>query len=468
MMMKPLMGQEIVYCCRCQVRLATGDFDKGRATRLGSRVACVDCVPEVLSTLTPDERQEFAQVLAAHRAGPQARGRGTGSSSALGAIPSRPRSTARIRTVAAPGRPNSRGGLSSGKVVGVIVAAASAVALLVWAFGSPGNPRGRTSSSASFPESRPAAPDPRERNARAALERARRVPVEDLEAKIAAYAEAVRTARGTALSAEAEEAHRRLLAQRDQERLRELTALDEQVRPLREHERFAEVLAIYEGARGRHPGGDWQALLEGRLREERVRVETLFRGVGEEAAQARRSGDRRREEDLRARVAGWGLADRTAELDRLLSGIRAERPWQAIFDGGSLDWMSPQSRSGWEVVDGAMRLKSGVDNAAQSRVDFGDGEFQIRFETSGIGWIWFAFRQGAEGAYRIPWEPSAAAGLSGVTRELIVSMRGDEVTARLDGSALPVQAYGKPRSGRLQFNAQAAGFRVLSIEYREP
>jgi hypothetical protein len=48
-------------------------------------------------------------------------------------------------------------------------------------------------------------------------------------------------------------------------------------------------------------------------------------------------------------------------------------------------------------------------------------------------------------------------------------MRGDEVTARLGGSPVPVeQRGGRPRRGRLQFNATAEGFRILSIEYREP
>jgi hypothetical protein len=47
-------------------------------------------------------------------------------------------------------------------------------------------------------------------------------------------------------------------------------------------------------------------------------------------------------------------------------------------------------------------------------------------------------------------------------------MRGDEVTARLDGAPLPVEQQGRPRRGRLQFNVTAEGFRILSIEFREP
>lgn len=465
------MGQEIVYCCRCQVRLATGDFDKGRATRLGNRVACVDCLPEVLSALTPDERQEFAQVLAAHRAGPPARGSGTGSSSSWRALPSRPRSTARIRTVAAPARSSPRSRVGSGKAVGIAVAAAAAAALVAWAAWPSGSSPVRTlpAPAAEPPPARPPAPDPREREARAALERARRIPVEDLDAKIVAYAEAARAAQVTALHPEAEEAHKALTARREQELLRELAALDEEARPLRERERFAAALAIYEGARARRSGREWQALLEARLREERARIETLFRKVGEEAAHARRGGDRRKEEELWARVAGWGLPEWTSALERMLSEIRPERPWRPLFDGRTLGWMSPQAHSGWEVVEGTVCQKRGVNNAAQSMQDFEDGEFRIRFETWGARRVMFVFRQGEAGGYAVTWEGQAAAALTGGTRELLVTMRGDEVTARLDGSPVPVeQRGGRPRRGRLQFNAMAEGFRILSIEYREP
>ncbi|HXG61415.1 MAG TPA: hypothetical protein VNO22_08575 [Planctomycetota bacterium] len=465
------MGQEIVYCCRCQVRLATGDFDKGRATRLGNRVACVDCLPGVLSALTPDERQEFAQILAAHRTGSPVRGPGTGSSSSLRALPSRPRSTARIRTVAAPVRSNPHGRLRSGRAVGIAVAAAAAAAFVAWAAWPSGNTSARTpqTRAEASPPARPPAPDPREREARAALERARRIPAEDLDAKIAAYAEAARVSQGTALHPEAEEAHKALVARREQDLLRELAALDEEARPLRERERFAAALAIYEGARARRPSREWQALLEARLREERARIETLFRKVGEDAAQARRQGDRRTEDELRARVAGWGLAEWTSALERRLAEIRPERPWRPLFDGRTLNWMSSGSRDAWEVVDGAICLKPGVDNAAQSKDDFEDVEFRIRFETRGARRVWFAFRQGSEGLYGVDWQSAAAAALAGGTRELRVALRGDEVTARLDGSPVPVEQHGRrPRRGRLQFNATAEGFRILSIEYREP
>jgi hypothetical protein len=110
-----------------------------------------------------------------------------------------------------------------------------------------------------------------------------------------------------------------------------------------------------------------------------------------------------------------------------------------------------------------------VNNAAQSMQDFEDGEFRIRFETWGARRVRIVFRQGEAGGYAVTWEGQAAAALAGGTRELLVTMRGDEVTARLGGSPVPVeQSGGRPRRGRLQFNVTAEGFRILSIEYREP
>ena len=42
------MGREIVYCCRCSTRLTSEDFDKGKAVRLGNRVACGKCALDLM------------------------------------------------------------------------------------------------------------------------------------------------------------------------------------------------------------------------------------------------------------------------------------------------------------------------------------------------------------------------------------------------------------------------------------
>jgi hypothetical protein len=48
------MGQEIVYCCRCQTRLTGADFEKRTAVRISNNVACFTC-------LTDDEKAAFAK-----------------------------------------------------------------------------------------------------------------------------------------------------------------------------------------------------------------------------------------------------------------------------------------------------------------------------------------------------------------------------------------------------------------------
>ncbi len=39
-----VMGHEIVYCSRCQTRLMSADFDRGRAQRINHSVVCTDCL----------------------------------------------------------------------------------------------------------------------------------------------------------------------------------------------------------------------------------------------------------------------------------------------------------------------------------------------------------------------------------------------------------------------------------------
>jgi len=47
------MGQEIVYCYKCQTRLLGSDFDKGQAFRVGAQVSCTECVRGLFSSLPP-------------------------------------------------------------------------------------------------------------------------------------------------------------------------------------------------------------------------------------------------------------------------------------------------------------------------------------------------------------------------------------------------------------------------------
>ena len=55
------MGQEILYCYKCQTRLLGSDFDKGHAFRVNSQAACAQCVRELLAHL-PDPDAELERL----------------------------------------------------------------------------------------------------------------------------------------------------------------------------------------------------------------------------------------------------------------------------------------------------------------------------------------------------------------------------------------------------------------------
>src|SRR5262245_8153807 len=53
------MGQEILYCFKCQQRVTTADLDSANALRFGNRTACKNCVPDLLAGLSPQERKDL-------------------------------------------------------------------------------------------------------------------------------------------------------------------------------------------------------------------------------------------------------------------------------------------------------------------------------------------------------------------------------------------------------------------------
>lgn len=147
-------------------------------------------------------------------------------------------------------------------------------------------------------------------------------------------------------------------------------------------------------------------------------------------------------------------------------GAVDSRPVRKIFDGQSLACMNENCLSGWKLEGGAVVQIQGVDNAAQSKEDFDDGELRIRFDVQKDGMVWFEFRQGPAGGFRVQWpEPMAALGTT--EHELVFTGRGDSVIASLDGKEVAPAAKGSARSGRLAWNCSSGGLRVKSIEIRK-
>src|SRR5687767_7212480 len=51
------MGQEILYCYKCQTRLLGSEFEKGKAFKVGGKASCAVCVKELLDAV-PDVGSE--------------------------------------------------------------------------------------------------------------------------------------------------------------------------------------------------------------------------------------------------------------------------------------------------------------------------------------------------------------------------------------------------------------------------
>lgn len=141
--------------------------------------------------------------------------------------------------------------------------------------------------------------------------------------------------------------------------------------------------------------------------------------------------------------------------------------WKPVFDGKSLDFIRASSRGDWRL-DGGLVPAPGAFNAAQTRADFSDVELRVRFESRDLVSLNFSVRQGAEGKVTASWDGVRARGLAGSSHELVFTCLGDQVTALLDGAPVPLQTEGRPRTGCLQFNGSGSGFRVISIESRDP
>src|SRR5688572_28801401 len=61
------MGQEIVYCSRCQSRLLSSAFESGKAFYIDGKPSCVECVLGRLSELSPDEEARVLKTLEERR-----------------------------------------------------------------------------------------------------------------------------------------------------------------------------------------------------------------------------------------------------------------------------------------------------------------------------------------------------------------------------------------------------------------
>ena len=453
------MGQEILYCFKCQERVTSAELEAAKGLRFGLRTACKKCVPDLLATLTEQERKDLvAKVQAASTPDPRT---STGKYVLSTTTP-------RSRSVpAVPARPASGSNSVWAVAVGVVLIVIAAIAFLMNLGGS-APPREAPTPP---PTGKPATESSRDRAAREALNRAKSLSASDLEAQVSAYAEAARLAGATPYEREARERYEGMLDMRRKAYVREIVVIEERAKALASKEEFGSSIALFEAARTLHAAPEWKTQIDAEVELYRKAAETAFADVKAKASLAREKGAEDELKVLLERVSRWSLPQLGKDLEAHLAALPSPvdaRPWTPIFDGKSLDFLVSNGEGAWVVENGGLVHVKDRKQSAQTKRQFTDGEFRIRFEERQLTHAGFALRQGL-GYYGVAWNRVELGQMAGREHELLAVFRGNEVLVTLDGKPQKVEKFGiTPFVGPLQFNVYGEYFAVKSLEFREP
>ncbi|MBV8878837.1 MAG: hypothetical protein JO332_02625 [Planctomycetaceae bacterium] len=452
------MGQEIVYCFKCQRRIVSADYAKGLAYQLENNSCCSSCAVEVLETLPARSKELLLAKM--FKATQQKQSQTSGTLKALSSPPTSG-STRKVPILPAPPPPAPK---SSAPLMAGLAAAAAVLILLVVTFsGSPPPPPPVVAEKRPpAPVGRPGpSPEEQRRNAAAkdAVQKARdfaSAHPKELHGQVrqwrAALLEAERTGYEVEAKRELEKAEARV---RD-----DLAELELKVRDLTGRKDFKAALDLVAQAKSQTPAAAADALERG-IQEGAARA---FAEAKEKALADRARGAKEAVESAKVEVARWGLPDYVEELKVALQGA-----WIPIFDGKTTAFLSGGSVPYWAVEDGALIHARGQNDrqAGQSREEFGDGEFRFRVSIRGAMSNWSINVRQQDGCCRLAYFKEAIGAMPEGEHEVIFTCRGSQVTATLDGRPQKVEVQHQvfPR-GRLQWNSRDGEFRLLSVEYR--
>jgi hypothetical protein len=429
------MGQEVVYCFKCQSRITTTDFAKGQAYQVENNFCCSSCAVGVLETLPPKAKE---QLLAKMFKATHDRQSASSASVKTSANPPPPSSTSRIPH--ATPRPMKVGAsASSGPLIAGILGAIVAVILgaVFLSSGSSSPPPAQPTVTTKPPVVANGDPGPsaeekrRDESAKDALKKARefaQANPKDLDGQVRQWRSALQEAARTGYEAEARRETEKAEGRLKDAVAQELSDLERESRALASKKDFKAATDLVDRSRTKRTTPEWSA-----------RVDALRRELDDAAARSL--------QETKEKAAAW-------------------RP---IYDGKTLGFLTSECLKKWRVVDGAItRDPSMPDGAAQSREDYGDGEFRFRFTFHRISNCFFAVRQAAGGQVRVLLARNVTDGMSAGPHEVIFTCRGSDVSATLNGAPTPVEVLGTvlPR-GRIQFNFSNGSYRLLSLEMRD-
>lgn len=359
------MGNEIVYCTRCQSRLLASDFDNAKAVWSDEKPYCSECIMGLISTLPPEEEQRILEQLAHKRAA------ASGVTDTPSRGTSRKTSTSRIpvvkterRTAAIAAGPN----LVVISIVGLAIVLVVVLAALSGGSGKPAVSSRPPERTVELPRPEPVAPRPpadpprdpgasrREDSARKALEKARQYGKshpEDFSGRISLLEEAAWESRETPLAAEARSEHEQLQKERRDWIASELGPARDKAQAAAAATRFGEALGILAKERARLPGADWTSAVDQHELNVRQAIDRSYAPLREKALACRRRGA---EEDVQAiakRISTWGVEDLASDLRSALAAVPPpEKP------------LSPEARAYLAAWENAFALARARDYAA--------------------------------------------------------------------------------------------------------
>lgn len=465
------MGQEIVYCSKCQKRILGADYAKGLAYQLDHSSCCSACAVTVLETLPPKQKEQLlAKMVKAtlhHESQSSGAPKSSSSASSTRKIPVQAPDL-RLRAGGAD-RPGSSTGLIIG---GSLAAIATVIAVIALSSGGSSPPPPAAPSKAPVivkPLEAPVNPEEARKAAAAkeAMRKAREFAVinpKDAEGQIKAWKLALLETGGTGYEAETKREIERAEARSKEAAAQEEAALGRDHQGLVSRREFKKATELLDQAKSRHDTPEWAGSVETLRRTQQDAAARAFAELKEKAVAGRDRGDKAVVEEAKTAVAGWGYPEFVADLQAALVPS-----WTPIFDGKTSDCLSTYCRTYWKVVDGALIQIAGQADkqSGQSREAFGDGELRFRLALQGVGQFYVAVRQAEGGAVRVNYDGQAITSLGDGTHELIITCRGDQITATMDGNPAPVATLGKlhPR-GRIQFNFSGGTFKIVALDYR--
>src|SRR5436190_17718706 len=319
------MGQEIVYCFKCQSRIVGSDFAKGAAYEVGNNVCCSKCATELLNTLPPKDRENLlAQMFKATQE------RRSGSTNAALPVLTAPLSSSSTRMkTPAPTPPSerrksgdtrrlwSRESKNSMTFAALGVMALAVLGLVMLNSGGKTAPsEGTTTIIQPSTDSRTATSEHDE--LRRAREFARANP-QDVDGQIAAWRGALLAADRTPGADVAQRELERLLAVQKDAIQTALQVLEAQTKPYLAGEEFAAATDILRAARGKFSAPEWALAVDRKIDATRAGAAALLPGLKEKAADARRRGAADEIKAIQARIRKWGQPELTKELDSVLA-----------------------------------------------------------------------------------------------------------------------------------------------------